>query len=106
LKTGKASVVGWSLRGGSYCGLTRVFHNANDAAESRLADGPRRRQQDCHQEYRYFAKYFDQLHDEAPSALRASHTRPAENGKYKTARKKVVSKFAKEQLAQMHLLNR
>jgi hypothetical protein len=33
-------------------------------------------------------------------------SRPAVDGKYKTARKKVVSKFTKEQLGQMRLLNR
>jgi hypothetical protein len=33
-------------------------------------------------------------------------SRPAVDGKYKTAPKKVVSKFTKEQLGQMRLLNR
>src|SRR5579859_755474 len=41
-----------------------------------------------------------------PSAWRVSDARAAVDGKYKTARKKVVSKFTKEQLGQMRLLDR
>jgi hypothetical protein len=50
----------------------------------------------------------DALRDicEVPILLRASGARPVVNGKYKSARKKVVSDFIKELIARMGFLNR
>jgi hypothetical protein len=40
-----------------------------------------------------------------PPCVAREQTVPAANGKYKAAPKKVVSRFTKEQIAQMYLLN-
>jgi hypothetical protein len=50
----------------------------------------------------------DALRDicEVPILLRASGARPVVNGKYKSARKKVVSNFIKDLIACMGFLNR
>src|SRR5712692_1775270 len=75
--------------------LTRILHDANDAAKSRLAGSPRHGQQDCNQEYRYLAQHVSS----PPIPLRTIQVRAAMSGKYRDVRKEVVSDFIKELIA-------